>query len=95
MTRPAEIVVISGKGGTGKTSVLAGFAEFSDDAVFCDCDVDAANLGLVLSPRPGEAHEFVASKKAFLNLDRCTGCGLCESLCRFGAARQGAIDPLK
>ena len=94
MTEPIESVVLSGKGGTGKTSVAAGFADLSTDAVLCDADVDAANLGLVLGPEEIERHTFVASTQAFLDQAKCTQCGLCEELCRFDAARPGNIDEL-
>lgn len=94
MNKPKEIVIISGKGGTGKTSVAAGFADLSKNAVFCDCDVDAANLGLVLNPKENERHDFIASKQAFIDPAKCTRCGVCQEFCRFGAARSGAIDNL-
>jgi MinD superfamily P-loop ATPase len=94
VNKPKEIVVVSGKGGTGKTSVAAGFADLASNAVFCDCDVDAANLGLILNPRELEGHDFIASKQAFVDAAKCTGCGLCEELCRFGAAYPGSIDHL-
>lgn len=94
MKRPKEIVVISGKGGTGKTSVAAGFADLAEDTVFCDCDVDAANLGLVLGSKELERHDFVASRQAFVDPAKCTKCSLCQELCRFGAARPGSIDHL-
>ncbi len=94
MTEPIEIVVLSGKGGTGKTSVTAGFADLSANAVFCDADVDAANLGLVLNPKELERHSFTASSQAFADPSKCTECGLCQELCRFDAARPGRIDEL-
>ncbi|HHY12703.1 MAG TPA: 4Fe-4S binding protein [Firmicutes bacterium] len=82
-----ELVVLSGKGGTGKTSIVGSFAELAKDAVFCDCDVDAANLGLLLRPETKEAVEFRVSSKANIDGDVCTGCGECEEICRFGAIR--------
>ncbi|MGI6665984.1 MAG: ATP-binding protein [Bacillota bacterium] len=94
MTKPIEIVVLSGKGGTGKTSVTAGFADLSTDAVFCDADVDAANLALVLSPEEMERHSFIASSQAFVDPSECVECGLCGQLCRFDAACPGIIDDL-
>ena len=80
-----EISVISGKGGTGKTSITGCFAALSTDSVFTDCDVDAANLSLIMHPALLERHDFRASKKAFINHDKCTGCNLCRELCRFDA----------
>ncbi len=78
-----ELVILSGKGGTGKTSVAGGFTHLAQDAVFCDCDVDAANLGLLLQPKNTETHTFYASKKAVIDPDKCTACGKCFEVCRF------------
>jgi len=99
-----EIVVISGKGGTGKTSVTASLAALADRPVIADCDVDAADLHLVLSPRTHERHEFRSGHTAVIRQAECTGCGLCLSYCRFGAiamasSAQGtgttyAVDPI-
>ena len=80
-----EIVVVSGKGGTGKTTVLARYATLADNAVFADCDVDAPNLHMLLKPRPVRKERFVGSKVARIEVDQCTACGRCEELCRFGA----------
>lgn len=85
MTVPKEIVIISGKGGTGKTSVAAGFWDLAEGGVFCDCDVDAANLELVLGAEELDRHEFIASQKPEVNTSRCAGCGLCRDVCRFGS----------
>ena len=82
-----EIVVLSGKGGTGKTSLTAAFAALSDGQVLVDCDVDAANLHLVLEPSIKEAHSFMGGAKARVNLDLCDQCGVCADLCRFDAIR--------
>ncbi len=90
-----EISVISGKGGTGKTSLTGCFAALSTDSVFADCDVDAANLSLIMQPALLEWHNFRASKKAFINHDKCTGCNLCRELCRFDAISNAfEVDPL-
>lgn len=80
-----EVVILSGKGGTGKTSLTASFAALAGRAVLADCDVDAADLHLVLPPRVREVHEFRAGKEAVIAEDRCTGCGICFSACRFNA----------
>ena len=85
MKKPREVVIVSGKGGTGKTSVAAGFADLAANSVFCDCDVDAANLGLVLGGEEKESHEFVASSRAQVDPEKCTRCGLCARVCRFDA----------
>jgi MinD superfamily P-loop ATPase len=98
-----ELVVISGKGGTGKTSLTASFAVLADRPVIADCDVDAANLHLILSPRVNERHEFRGGHQAVIRQADCIGCGACLAYCRFEAIRmngQGAgeatfsIDPL-
>jgi len=80
-----ELVVISGKGGTGKTSVVASFASLAEKAVVVDCDVDAADLHLVLAPRPVRREAFPAGSKARIKPGHCTACGKCEELCRFDA----------
>ncbi|MGB4213347.1 MAG: 4Fe-4S binding protein, partial [Dethiobacteria bacterium] len=81
-----EFVVVSGKGGTGKTTLTASFAVLAGgDAVMADADVDAANLSLVLQPQQLESHSFIASRRAVLDRERCTECGLCRRLCRFDA----------
>jgi len=90
-----EILVISGKGGTGKTFVTGSFAALASSAVFADCDVDAANLELIMRAEIEERHEFKASRKAFIDPDICTRCGLCQSLCRFGAiSDELKVDPV-
>ena len=68
-----ELVVISGKGGTGKTSLTAAFAVLADRPVIADCDVDAPDLHLVLSPRIKEHHDFLSGHEAVIRQDACTG----------------------
>jgi MinD superfamily P-loop ATPase len=80
-----ELAVISGKGGTGKTSIVASFAALSRNAVLADCDVDAADLHLVLDPRILRRNEFTGGKRARIKPSHCTACGECEELCRFDA----------
>jgi MinD superfamily P-loop ATPase len=80
-----EIVVISGKGGTGKTSLTAAFASLAQNAVLADCDVDAADLHLILKPDVQESHDFSGGKLARIRADKCIGCGECERVCRFEA----------
>jgi MinD superfamily P-loop ATPase len=81
-----EIVVISGKGGTGKTSLAGCFAAMAKNAVVVDCDVDAADLHLIISPQIKQEHEFSGGKKARIITDKCKGCGRCAEICEFGAA---------
>ncbi|MGB7629601.1 MAG: ATP-binding protein, partial [Candidatus Deferrimicrobium sp.] len=82
-----ELVIISGKGGTGKTSLTASFVVLADRPVIADCDVDAADLHLVLSPRINERHEFRSGHEAVIRQDDCNGCGTCLADCRFDAVR--------
>ncbi|HPC85774.1 MAG TPA: ATP-binding protein [Smithellaceae bacterium] len=91
-----ELVIISGKGGTGKTSVAASLAVLAGHPVICDCDVDAADLHLVLEPEIREEHEFRSGHEAIIRQIDCTGCGICRDLCRFGAIRikKEGIDKL-
>ena len=80
-----ELAIISGKGGTGKTSITACFAALVEGAVLADCDVDAADLHLVLDPTDTRARPFVGGKVAVLDASACTACGACAEACRFGA----------
>lgn len=80
-----ELVVISGKGGTGKTSLLASFAVLAGNVVLADCDVDAADLHLVLAPTIRERHAFWSGHEAVINEDDCINCGVCVEPCRFDA----------
>jgi len=80
-----ELVVISGKGGTGKTSIVASFAGLAKNAVFADCDVDAADLHLVLEPKVKHESDFSGGKRASIITEQCVGCGKCKDLCRFDA----------
>lgn len=80
-----ELVVISGKGGTGKTSLAASLAVLAQDAVIADCDVDAADMHLLLKPQVMSKNEFVSGREAVIRQQDCTGCGTCEDLCRYDA----------
>jgi len=80
-----ELVVISGKGGTGKTSMVASFAALAERAALADCDVDAADLHLVLEPRIIRRQDFSGGKRAHIRDDHCNACGRCLQVCRFGA----------
>jgi len=89
-----QLTVVSGKGGTGKTSLVASFAALSEDTVFADCDVDAADLHLILKPEIVKEEEFKALKTAELDESRCVRCGLCIENCRFDAIHEFKINPL-
>jgi MinD superfamily P-loop ATPase len=80
-----ELVIISGKGGTGKTSILASFAALAEKVVLADCDVDAADLHLVLEPRIRKRESFWGGSQARVMSGHCTACGKCEEVCRFDA----------
>ncbi|MCA1747027.1 MAG: ATP-binding protein [Bacteroidales bacterium] len=83
-----EITVLSGKGGTGKTSITAALATIVKNAVFCDNDVDAANLHLVFGPVEKERHVFEGAWLATINTELCTQCGICADYCRFDAIKE-------
>ncbi|MHC1578924.1 MAG: ATP-binding protein [Dehalococcoidia bacterium] len=89
-----EIVVLSGKGGTGKTSIVASFASLAQSKVLADCDVDAADLHLLLKPQVKEEKEFWSGQVALIDKDKCTECGLCQEVCRFDAIRDFKVDPI-
>ena len=82
---PKQLVVVSGKGGTGKTSVVGALASLIPSKVLADCDVDAPDLHLLLDPKPKQAEPFVAGKVARIQENRCNACGICQSYCRFQA----------
>ncbi len=101
-----ELVIISGKGGTGKTSVVGGLAALADSALLVDCDVETPDLHIVLRPEIRERRDFVGGETALLRRDQCIGCGRCAAMCRFDAIRGGGpptrlasetylVDPLK
>ena len=88
-----ELVVLSGKGGTGKTSIVGSFAAIAENKVLADCDVDAADLHLLLNPTTTEEQEFWSGQVALIDEDKCTQCGLCEDICRFEAIHDFKVDP--
>ena len=97
-----QLVILSGKGGTGKTSITAALAYLAHKdslrVTFADADVDAANLELVLSPNVLEEHDFLGGKVAKIDPYKCRGCGICEPVCRFDAithqGRKYQVDPV-
>lgn len=102
MPKPIEIVVISGKGGTGKTVLTSSLAFLAEDKITADGDVDAPDMHLLLQPEVVSEGEFSGMKAARIDPDKCTGCGKCAEVCRFRAVKvedsdEGAgysIDPL-
>jgi MinD superfamily P-loop ATPase len=99
---PFEVVVISGKGGTGKTSIVASLAALARNAVITDCDVDAADLHLILAPTLRSRWPFSGGSEARIDADLCVGCGVCAERCRFDAISAAAgpgglvfaVDPI-
>jgi MinD superfamily P-loop ATPase len=85
-----ELVVISGKGGTGKTSLVGAIASLSNNKIMVDCDVDAADLDLILGGSIQQKHDFIASNKAFIIEEKCTDCGICKEYCRFDAIHENS-----
>ncbi len=95
-----EIVFVSGKGGTGKTSLMAAFTSLAKNPVVADCDVDAADLFLLLQPQQQQPHSFVGGKQAHIEADLCLREGICQQVCRFDAVRRETdgrylIDPFR
>ena len=88
----SEIAIISGKGGTGKTTIASAFVAISGDVIMADCDVNAPDLHILLQPDIKHTDEFISSKIAKIDADTCTMCGLCEEACRFDAAHPPDID---
>lgn len=84
-----QVLILSGKGGTGKTTVAGAFARLAAPCVTADCDVDAADLHITLSPEPAERKKFFGGKKAAIDPARCDGCGRCLEVCRFEAILPG------
>jgi MinD superfamily P-loop ATPase len=80
-----QITIISGKGGTGKTTLVASFAALAENKVIADCDVDAPDLHLLLHPEIIKKEEFKGLKVAVMDKTLCTECGICEETCRFNA----------
>ncbi|MFC2139045.1 ATP-binding protein [Bacteroidota bacterium] len=89
-----KLVILSGKGGTGKTTLSAAFAHLSKNKTVIDCDVDAADLHLLFNPQNIYKKEFIGGKKAFIDSSQCTKCGLCESYCRFNAIHNYKVDQI-
>lgn len=90
-----ELVIVSGKGGTGKTSITAAFASLASNSVLCDADVDAADLHLLMAPRIRQHTDFMGGGKAIIRSEDCTACGRCRELCRFSAiSEEYVVDHL-
>ena len=90
-----EITILSGKGGTGKTTITAAIASLAKDAVFCDNDVDAADLHLIMNPTIREEHVFSGGWTVSIDENVCTDCGICTEHCRFDAIHRNSNDKLE
>jgi len=86
-----QLAVISGKGGTGKTTLVAAFAGLAEQPVLADCDVDAADLHLILAPEIKQTHSFDGGLVASIDLNKCVDCGVCRELCRFDAIDENYV----
>lgn len=89
-----ELVVLSGKGGTGKTSIVGSLAVLAKSKVLADCDVDAADLHLLLKPTIRQENQFWSGQVAVIDEEKCNRCGLCQELCHFEAIEDFRVDPV-
>ncbi len=89
-----ELVVVSGKGGTGKTCIVGSFAAVARNKVLVDCDVDASNLHLLLKPEQSTQKPFYGMPKAVIDKDKCSECGICADLCRFDSILEFEVNSL-
>jgi MinD superfamily P-loop ATPase len=89
-----EVVILSGKGGTGKTTIVGSLAVLAERKVLADCDVDAADLHLLLNPTEKQKNEFWSGRVAEIDPEICTQCGQCLEICRFFAIEDFRIDPV-
>jgi len=87
-----QLAIVSGKGGTGKTTIAAAFASLAKNKVMVDCDVDAADLHLLLRPKVLKQEKYFGGRSPRVDLDKCTQCGLCTEVCRFHAIENGVVD---
>jgi MinD superfamily P-loop ATPase len=90
--KTVELVILSGKGGTGKTSLVGSLAVMAENKVLVDCDVDAADLHLILDASTTEDNSFVAGRRASIIDEKCNSCGICENMCRFDAVKMTATS---
>ncbi len=90
-----QLTIISGKGGTGKTTLVAAFASLAENCIMADCDVDAPDLHIILKPEVKEKEIFTGSKIASKDDSKCNECGKCEEFCRFDAIKNLKIQSSK
>jgi MinD superfamily P-loop ATPase len=89
-----QLAIVSGKGGTGKTTIAAAFGSLAKNKVVVDCDVDAADLHLLLQPKILIQEKYFGGRSPHVDLEKCTQCGLCTEVCRFHAIDNGVLDPI-
>jgi MinD superfamily P-loop ATPase len=89
-----QLCIVSGKGGTGKTTIAAAFAALAEKKVMVDCDVDAADLHLLLQPNVLLREDYFGGRAPHVDIEKCTRCGLCTEVCRFNAIDLGVVDPV-
>lgn len=89
-----QILVLSGKGGTGKTSITASLASLARNSIFVDCDVDAADMFLIFKPQNFQSHNFKGGEKAVINYARCINCNRCIDVCKFEAISNDGEKPV-
>lgn len=89
-----QLTIISGKGGTGKTTIAAAFAALARDQVIVDCDVDVADLHLLLQPKIINQEKYFGGRSPHVNMEKCNPCGICTEVCRFNAINNGVLDPI-
>jgi len=92
--QPKQLAILSGKGGTGKTTIAAAFASLAKNKVMVDCDVDAADLHVLLQPKVLIQEKYFGGRSPRVDLEKCTQCGLCTEVCRFHAIDNGLVDPI-
>ncbi|HUL37809.1 MAG TPA: ATP-binding protein [Thermodesulfobacteriota bacterium] len=89
-----QLAIVSGKGGTGKTTIAAAFASLAKNKVMVDCDVDAADLHLLLKPKVLVQEKYFGRRSPHVDLEKCTQCGLCTEICRFSAIDNGVVNSI-
>ncbi len=89
-----QLAIVSGKGGTGKTTIAAALAALAKNKVMVDCDVDVADLHLLLQPKILMQEKYFGGRSPHVDLDKCTQCGLCTEICRFNAIDHGMVNPI-